>query len=313
MRLRKIEDEQRQRQDMLFQQQQADRARNQTIQDEQQAGQRASLLQMQIARLAQAGQGQTAAGMLPEYFRNFNQAAHTNLSGPSILGTTITDQVAGQPLKRPAPNFQGPMPIATETKTRQDFNTPATLTSILGAIGAEPPKPELVKIGRSVGHYDRNGKFIVDHTEPDPLEDYRAETLDLRRQQLADQAEARRQAAADRREAAADRRAGRTEKAGKIPTETIVANGRVLLINKATGATIRDLGAATQRTKPGGDDEIDLGDPETPAASTPAVPITYGSLPLVDLRHPANQKKPAKKPPAKKPAPKPFNKDSFLK
>lgn len=136
------------------------------------------------------------------------QAANTfdggDRVGPKYIGTYGTAEGP-----RPDPAMQGPMPsVTTYDPTRPDWANKANSRTLDAVMGFKAPKPELVKIGRSVGHYDENGKFVVDHTEDDPMAAYRKETLELRR----DEAEARER---DRRDRAADRDADRAERAAR--------------------------------------------------------------------------------------------------
>jgi hypothetical protein len=147
----------RQIQEGQLAQQEADRQRQQRIQDEQMAAQRADMLKNYIAGQVASGNNQGAAATLPQFYQNFNQAAHTNLQGPAILGALKTVGT-GKEQARPA-GFVGPMP--EQTKPIRDFSAPGTDSAILRAIGVTPPRPSLMEVSAGASLYDPSAKKFV--------------------------------------------------------------------------------------------------------------------------------------------------------
>jgi hypothetical protein len=233
--------------DAALKQQEADRLRAQRIQDEQMAGQRADLLKGHIAGLVAGGNNQTAAALIPQWAQDFNTAAHTNVVGPSIKGATV-DAV----MNRPSPNFQGPMPMGK----RQDFNTPATSSAILAAIGAQPAKPNLMEVSPGASLYDPVAKAFTG-TAPIADNPYK---MTAEQQMAAAKAKLDNAVATTQMRAASamERAANRPAQRRHTTTAVIEVNGKptTVLIDSETGDVIKEVGVkptaprADQKPKP---------------------------------------------------------------
>lgn len=224
-----------------------DRARK--IQEEERARQMAlQNLQFHQGEAQMARQGGNIAGAADLYRKMLED--RNDFDGGSRVGVKFEGTRTTQNSQRPTPDMSGPMPLPNAyDASKPDWKNPKNVSLLDAGIGYQAPKPELVKIGRSVGHYDSNGKFVVDHTEEDPMAGYREETLELRRQQLKDSKEARVQASIDRREARNNRPGPRT----RTTTATIERDGKpvTVLINSETGDIIKEVGVKpTAKPKP---------------------------------------------------------------
>lgn len=163
---RRAQDEQ----ERIRQQQEADRQRQQRMEDERMAATRADMMRSYIGQQIAVGNHQGAASVMPLLYENLNTVMHTNLKGPEIKGATVVGQRAGGEQMRPTPGFVGPMPVATETRTHQDFSGSATKRALMAAAGIAPepiPQPKVQTQAYA------NGRIVAVTTHADGRVEYK--------------------------------------------------------------------------------------------------------------------------------------------